>query len=137
MAGAAAGTAILAVGSAAGQSVIVGHDWRLALLQVTLGPVLEEVVFRGYLCALLLWSLGKILTGTLLNWLVITAAAVVFALAHLAQPGVSWLQLACITATGCLYGWIRFRSVSTATAAVSHAAYNFTLYVSTGLLANI
>ena len=47
---------------------------------------------------------------------------------HLAQPGVSWLQLACITMTGSLYGWIRTLSASTAPAAVAHAVYNLTLY---------
>jgi membrane protease YdiL (CAAX protease family) len=33
--------------------MILSSNWRLALLQVTLGPVLEEVVFRGYLFSLL------------------------------------------------------------------------------------
>ena len=29
------------------------NDWRLIVLQITLGPVLEEVVLRGYLFTLL------------------------------------------------------------------------------------
>jgi hypothetical protein len=33
----------------------LGDNWKLIALQVTLGPVLEGVVFRGYLFALLLW----------------------------------------------------------------------------------
>jgi membrane protease YdiL (CAAX protease family) len=61
-------------------------------------------------------------------------AAVVFAVVHLAQPGVSWLQLACITGTGTLYGWIRCRSGSAAPAAVSHAVYNLALYVISGAM---
>jgi membrane protease YdiL (CAAX protease family) len=52
----------------------------------------------------------------------------VFALVHLAQPGVNSLQLACIMMTGGLYGWIRTLSASTAPAAVAHAVYNLTLY---------
>lgn len=58
----------------------------------------------------------------------VVTATVVFALVHLAQPGVSRLQLACFTMTGSLYGWIRTLSASTAPAAVAHAAYNLTLY---------
>lgn len=67
-----------------------------------------------------------------LNWLVVLLAAIVFAVVHLAQPGVSWLQLACIASTGTLYGWIRCRSGSTAPAAVSHALYNLSLYAISG-----
>ena len=131
--GLVAGIVIFGIGSASGQSMMLGHDWRLALLQVTLGPVLEEVVFRGYLYSLLTWAVGKATGGPVLNWLVIATAAVAFALVHFAQPGVNWLQLVCIASTGCLYGWIRYRSASTAPAALSHAAYNLMLYVTAGI----
>ena len=86
-------------------------------------------MFRGYLFAFLMWLLSKVANDAGRNRLVVVFAAVVFAVVHLAQPGVSWLQLACITSTGTLYGWIRLRSGSTASAAVSHAAYNLALYV--------
>lgn len=33
----------------------LGDNWKLIALQVTLGPVLEGVVFHGYLFVLLLW----------------------------------------------------------------------------------
>jgi membrane protease YdiL (CAAX protease family) len=130
-----AGAAVFGIGSASRRSMMLSSDWRLVLLQVTLGPVLEEVVFRGYLFALLTWSFQRLGANLALNWLTIVTAAVAFALVHLAQPGVSWLQLACITFTGTLYGWIRCRSGSTAPAAASHAVYNLTLYAAAGLLA--
>ena len=101
------------------------------LLQVTLGPVLEEVLFRGYLFALLLWILATVRT-TRWNVLVIPIAALVFAVVHLSQPGASWLQMACITSTGAVYGSIRYASGSAAPAAVAHAAYNLTLYAISG-----
>ena len=31
----------------------LGDNWKLIALQVTLGPALEDVVFRGYLFAFL------------------------------------------------------------------------------------
>jgi len=132
--GLVAGIVIFGIGSASGQNMMLGHDWRLALLQVTLGPVLEEVVFRGYLYSLLMWVFGKAAAAPVLNWLVIVTAAVVFALVHLMQPGVSWLQLLCITSTGGLYGWIRCWSASTVPAAVSHAAYNLALYATASVV---
>jgi membrane protease YdiL (CAAX protease family) len=101
-----AGAAVFGIGSASGLSMMLSSDWRLVLLQVTLGPVLEEVVFRGYLFALLKWLFQRLGANLALNWLTIVTAAVAFALVHLAQPGVSWMQLACITFTGALYGWI-------------------------------
>jgi len=99
---------------------------------LAMGPVLEEVVFRGYLFALLMWLLTRVATDAGRNRLAVVFAAVVFAVIHLAQPGVSWLQLACTTSTGTLYGWIRCRSGSTAPAAVSHAVYNLALYAISG-----
>jgi membrane protease YdiL (CAAX protease family) len=131
-----AGIVIFGIGSASGKGMIMSSNWRLALLQVTLGPVLEEVVFRGYLFSLLTWALHRAASEAVLNWLVVGTGAVVFALVHLAQPGVSWLQLACITMTGSLYGWIRTLSASTAPAALAHAVYNLTLYGVASVLEN-
>jgi membrane protease YdiL (CAAX protease family) len=133
--GLVAGVAVFGIGSASGQSMMLSKDWRIVLLQVTLGPILEEVVFRGYLFALLTWALKRVAGDPVLNWLLVVTAAVLFGLVHLAQPGVGWLQLACITSTGTVYGWIRCRSGSTAPAAASHAMYNLTLYAAAGVLA--
>jgi membrane protease YdiL (CAAX protease family) len=127
-----AGVIVFAIGTVSGQNMRLSDNWQLVALQVTLGPVVEEVVFRGYLFAFLMWCLTRAAIGAGRKRLVLVFAAVVFAVVHLAQPGVSWLQLACITSTGTLYGWIKWRSGSTAPAAVSHAAYNLTLYAISG-----
>jgi membrane protease YdiL (CAAX protease family) len=127
-----AGIIVFAIGTNSGQNMRLGDNWKLIALQVTLGPVLEEIVFRGYLFAFLMWLLARAAIDAGRDRLVVVFAAVVFALVHLAQPGVSWLQLACITSTGTLYGWIRRRSGSTVPAAVSHAAYNLALYAISG-----
>lgn len=127
-----AGMAVFVIGTLSGQNMRLGDNWKLIVLQVTLGPVLEEVVFRGYLFAFLMWFLTRAAIGAGRDRLVVVFAAVVFAVVHLARPGVSWLQLACITSTGTLYGWIRCRSGSTAPAAASHAVYNLALYAMSG-----
>jgi membrane protease YdiL (CAAX protease family) len=129
-----AGTVVFVIGTASGQNMRLSEDWKLVALQVTLGPVLEEVVFRGYLFAFLILLLSRAAKDAVRNRLVVVFAAAVFAAVHLAQPGVSWLQLACITFTGTLYGWIRCRSGSTAPAAVSHALYNLALYAISGAM---
>jgi membrane protease YdiL (CAAX protease family) len=127
-----AGSVVFAIGTTSGQNMRLGDNWELAVLQMTLGPVLEEIVFRGYLFAFLMWLLSNAANDTARGLSVVVFAAVVFALVHIAQPGVSWLQLAYITSTGTLYGWIRWRSGSTAPAAVSHAAYNLALHAISG-----
>lgn len=127
--GCLAGGAVYVVVSAGGGKVILSADWRLVLLQVALGPVLEEIVFRGYLFGALVWSFRRLAGRILPNSALIAVGAVVFALVHVAQPGFRWLELASIASTGTLYGWVRCRSGSTAPAAASHAAYNMTLYV--------
>ena len=126
-AGSAAGGIVFALASRFGGGVRLSDDRKLMLLQVTLGPVLEEILFRGYLFAFLLWGFAKA-SKTRWNALVIPIAAVVFAVVHLSQPGANWLQMACITSTGAVYGSIRYSSGSAAPAAVAHATYNFTLY---------
>lgn len=130
-----AGGVIFGVAWASGQNVMLTADWRLVMLQVALGPVLEEIVFRGYLFAALIWSFRRFAGRVLPNRALISMAALVFALVHLAHPGVRWLELACIASTGTLYGWITCRSGSTAPAAASHAAYNLTLYAAVKILA--
>jgi len=122
------GAIVFGIASASRESLGLTTDRGLLLLQVTLGPVLEEIVFRGYLFALLTWCLGKAAGGVLLRWLVSVVSAVLFAAAHSAQPGVGWLQLACIASTGLLYGCIRSWSESAAPPAICHAFYNLTLY---------
>jgi membrane protease YdiL (CAAX protease family) len=126
-AGVIAGGVVFTLASISDQGMRLSEDRKLILLQVTLGPVLEEILFRGYLFALLLWGIGKA-RNTRWNVVAIPVGALVFAVVHLSQPGASWLQIACITSTGAVYGAIRYISGSSAPAAVAHAAYNLTLY---------
>src|ERR1035437_6865441 len=54
-----AGIIVFAIGTISGQNMRLGDNWKLIALQVTLGLVLEEIVFRGYLFAFLMWLLSK------------------------------------------------------------------------------
>jgi membrane protease YdiL (CAAX protease family) len=128
-----AGLMVFWIATASGEGIKLSDDRKLMLLQVTLGPILEEVVFRGYLFALVLWGLAKIRSSRW-DWFVVAIVAMVFSAVHLAQPGVSWVQVACISCTGALYGLVRYASGSAAPAAASHAAYNLTLYAVSSVL---
>jgi membrane protease YdiL (CAAX protease family) len=109
---------------------IVLADWRsfLAVLVVgvSVGPVFEEVVFRGFMQPLFARTFGAA-AGVLL-------AALPFGLLHLQQYGFNWQQGLLITLAGAAFGWVRHRSGSTRTAAIMHAAYNSTVFLA--VLAN-
>jgi membrane protease YdiL (CAAX protease family) len=126
-----AGGVVFTLASLSAQGMRLSEDRKLILLQVTLGPVLEEILFRGYLFALLLWALTR-LGKKRWNALVVPLAALVFAVVHLSHPGANWLQMVCITSTGAVYGAVRYTSGSSAPAAVAHSAYNLTLYALSG-----
>ena len=123
-----AGGAVITVARLAALPLGVEHGWRKAVLAVVLGPILEEVIFRGYLMslALRLMRLARLSSSAVS----VLSVAALFALAHLGTAGITVLQLACIASTGCLYGWIRVRFESTAAAALAHAMYNLALYLS-------
>jgi membrane protease YdiL (CAAX protease family) len=93
---------------------------------VSVGPVFEEVVFRGFMQPLFARTFGAA-AGVLL-------AALPFGLLHLQQYGFNWQQGLLITLAGAAFGWVRHRSGSTRTAAIMHAAYNSTVFLA--VLAN-
>jgi len=99
------------------------------MLAIALGPVLEEVIFRGYLFTAALLLTRRLCPSRSADFSII-GVALVFSIAHLTTAGTTALQLCCIVLTGCLYGWVRFRYRSTAAAALAHAAYNLALYLS-------
>ncbi|MCS6952143.1 MAG: CPBP family intramembrane glutamic endopeptidase [Bryobacterales bacterium] len=90
----------------------------VGLAAVSLGPVCEELAFRGFLLPLLVRSWGAA-PGILL-------AAMPFAILHGPQYAWSWRHIVLILAAGAAFGWIRHRTGSTAASAVAHAFYNFT-----------
>ena len=101
----------------------------MLLLQTVLGPVMEEVVFRGYFVRFLLWLHGARFSRRVRCASVVVISALAFGACHFLRPGTGFITVAVITTLGTLYGYIRMTSGSTATAAVAHAAYNATLYL--------
>jgi membrane protease YdiL (CAAX protease family) len=88
----------------------------LATFGVTLGPLCEELAFRGFLQPLLVRSLGPI-PGIL-------AATIPFGLLHFQEYGNSWRHAVLIALAGACFGWMRQATGSTRAAAIMHASYN-------------
>jgi membrane protease YdiL (CAAX protease family) len=93
----------------------------VAAFGITLGPLAEELLFRGFLQPLMVRSLGTA-AGIL-------ATAIPFGLLHLQQYGYSWRHGLMITLAGCAFGWMRHRTGSTRASTLMHAAYNALFFV--------
>jgi len=93
----------------------------VAIFGVTVGPLCEELAFRGFLQPLFVRSLGPA-PGILLS-------ALAFGALHLPQYGNSWRHGVLITFAGCAFGWMRWISRSTLGSTIMHCAYNLTLFV--------
>jgi len=87
---------------------------------IILGPLFEELAFRGFLMPLLVRSLGPAIG------IVLTAA--LFGCLHAPEYAWSWRHVLLITAAGAAFGWVRYRTGSTAASTFMHAAYNLTQF---------
>jgi len=92
----------------------------VGLFAVTLGPLCEELAFRGFLLPLVARSLGPV-AGVLIS-------ALPFAILHGPQYSWSWRHVVLITLAGSAFGWMRLHSRSTLTATLMHAGYNLTFF---------
>ncbi|MCZ2156674.1 MAG: CPBP family intramembrane metalloprotease [Bryobacterales bacterium] len=101
-------------------------------IAVTWGPLIEEVVFRGYL-----YSLSEQLLRRWMNspgWLIVVGIAVMFALSHLVKSGITPVQVCSVFGTGILFGWLRLRSGSTVPPVCAHISYNSVIYLAAAFL---
>jgi len=86
------------------------------LFLVLIGPIFEELVFRGFLYPLLARTFG-VAGGILLS-------ALPFALLHGAQNQWAWQQLAMIGIAGAVFGYARYKTRSTAASTMLHCGFN-------------
>jgi membrane protease YdiL (CAAX protease family) len=94
---------------------------EFGVIGVTIGPLCEELVFRGFIQPVVVRSLGPAL-GILIT-------AVLFGSLHLAQNGFAWQSGLLITLAGVAFGWMRHLTGSTRASTIMHCAYNFTFFL--------
>jgi membrane protease YdiL (CAAX protease family) len=93
----------------------------IALFGITVGPIVEELLFRGFMQPVLVDSFG-VLPGILVT-------SVVFGAMHLMQNGFLWQSGVLITLVGFVLGVVRHVSGSTRASAITHIFYNVPSFV--------
>jgi membrane protease YdiL (CAAX protease family) len=88
----------------------------LGIVVVILGPVCEELAFRGFLMPLLVRSLGAA------GGIVVTGF--IFGCMHGYEYEWSWRHMLLISLVGCTFGWVKYKTQSTAAAAFMHSTFN-------------
>jgi membrane protease YdiL (CAAX protease family) len=88
----------------------------VALFGITLGPMVEELLFRGFLQPVLVSAIG-VFPGIL-------ATSVLFGALHLTQNAFIWQSGVLIMLVGFVLGTVRHLSGSTRASTIVHIAYN-------------
>jgi membrane protease YdiL (CAAX protease family) len=93
----------------------------MMLFLTAFGPVFEELMFRGFLFPLLARSIGP--------WPGLLLTATPFALLHGSQYHWSWQHLTLVGLAGAIFGFVRYKTGSTAAATLVHTGYNATIFI--------
>jgi membrane protease YdiL (CAAX protease family) len=106
---------------------VIFHDRRsvflLMILAITIAPLVEETIFRGYIYPVVARSLGVpagiILTGIL------------FGLLHAMQLSGAWAQIALLVVVGIVFTYVRAATKTVLASYITHLSYNGYIFIST------
>jgi len=90
------------------------------LFVVVLGPICEELAFRGFMMPLFMRTFGALFGIVFTGFL--------FGFAHGYEYRWSWRHIVLISAAGSIFGWARHKTGSTTAAAFMHATFNLTQF---------
>ena len=96
----------------------------LVIFGVLVAPVVEEMLFRGFIFSVVDRSLGAVAA--------VVSTSLLFSLPHGVQYGWRWQNLLLLTAVGVVFGTVRAWTGSVRPSTLLHASYNATLFA--GLL---
>ena len=89
-----------------------------SIFVVALGPLSEELAFRGFLMPLLIRSFGPAIG--------ILGTGVLFGCMHAYEYSWSWRHVVLISVAGSVFGWVRWKTGSIAASIFMHSTYNLT-----------
>lgn len=92
-----------------------------AVMAVTIAPLFEELLFRGFIQPLLSRSLG-VTAGVVLT-------AALFGALHAPEYSWAWQYALAVSIAGAVFGWIRARTQSIIPSTIMHGGYNLVFIV--------
>src|SRR5262249_24342236 len=92
-----------------------------AVFVVIFGPIAEELAFRGFIMPLLMRSFGSAIG------IIVTGA--IFGSIHGYEYAWAWQYMLVVGLAGMVFGWLRYKTGSTAAAAAMHSTFNLTQFV--------
>jgi membrane protease YdiL (CAAX protease family) len=95
----------------------------LMLLAVTLAPLVEEMIFRGYIYPIVARSFG-IPAGVILT-------GILFGLLHAPQLSGAWAQIGLLIVVGIVFTYIRAVSRTVLASYLTHLSYNGYIFITT------
>ena len=95
--------------------------YTLAVFGILIAPVVEEIIFRGFIFAILdkVWGVGVAVLGS----------GLLFGAIHMPQLWGGWMQIALLVVVGVVFGLARARTGSLVPSLLMHVCYNFTIFV--------
>ena len=105
------------------EALITGKASQLTVMgfATVLGPIWEELLFRGFLFPLL--------ERFFKTWPAIFLSAIPFGLIHGSQSEWVWQYVVLIGLTGVAFAYVRHRTGSTVASSLTHSAYNATQFL--------
>ena len=103
---------------------LLKDNWSIFMVgffATTLGPLVEELIFRGFLQPLMTRTFG-VMAG-------IALASLPFSLLHGPQYSWSWRHILLLFLASVVFGVVRWRTKSTAASTLVHATYNLTFFI--------
>jgi membrane protease YdiL (CAAX protease family) len=91
-----------------------------SIFVVILGPLCEELAFRGFLLPLFVRSLGAA-AGIMVTGLL-------FGCLHAPEYSWSWRHVLLVSLAGSVFGWVRYKTGSAAASTYMHSTYNLTQF---------
>jgi membrane protease YdiL (CAAX protease family) len=95
----------------------------LMILAVTIAPLVEETIFRGYLYPVVARSFGVPASVILVG--------ILFGLLHAPQLSGAWTQIALMVLVGIVFTYIRAASRTVLASYLTHLSYNGWIFITT------
>lgn len=107
------------------RAVPEGHKIALMLYGISIGPILEEIIFRKWVLGSIKWLTGLFSTGVIPNIVASIVSSALFAAAHNTASGFPFLFVA-----GMTFAWVYLKTKTLVGSTIIHSLNNCIAFLS-------